>query len=169
MARSFWCRAMKGVNSPRDPVWVVPTLPGHVIDWVTSSPVRPIGRRMDKQSLLPEADIEFCSKRWFRSSYDLDRHGVPAWIRWSPDAKKLRFTVNDLKTGTESLWEAGADGTDLHRLLPGWNNPPSECCGAWTPDGRYFVFQSTRAVDRTSGRYARKGRYQENLAGNPRN
>jgi len=22
--------------------------------------------------------------------------------------------------------------------------PPAECCGAWTPDGRYYIFQSTR-------------------------
>ena len=70
--------------------------------------------------------------------------GKPSWIRWSPDAKKLRFTVADLKTGSESLWEAAADGTNPHPLLPGWNNPPSECCGGWTPDGRYFVFQSTQ-------------------------
>jgi hypothetical protein len=30
----------------------------------------------------------------------------------------------------------------LHPLLPGWSNPQAECCGNWTPDGRYFVFQS---------------------------
>jgi Tol biopolymer transport system component len=29
-------------------------------------------------------------------------------------------------------------------LLAGWNNPPAECCGNWTSDGGYFVFQSTR-------------------------
>jgi Tol biopolymer transport system component len=29
-------------------------------------------------------------------------------------------------------------------LLPGWNQPPAECCGNWTPDGKYFVFQATR-------------------------
>jgi Tol biopolymer transport system component len=31
-----------------------------------------------------------------------------------------------------------------HALLSGWNNPSQECCGNWTPDGKYFVFQSTR-------------------------
>ena len=36
------------------------------------------------------------------------------------------------------------DGTNLHPLLASWNNPPSECCGSWTSDGKYFVFQSTR-------------------------
>jgi dipeptidyl aminopeptidase/acylaminoacyl peptidase len=27
-------------------------------------------------------------------------------------------------------------------LLPGWHNPASECCGKWTADGKYFVFQA---------------------------
>jgi Tol biopolymer transport system component len=36
------------------------------------------------------------------------------------------------------------DGSGLHPLLAGWNNSPTECCGSWTRDGRYFVFQSTR-------------------------
>jgi Tol biopolymer transport system component len=29
-------------------------------------------------------------------------------------------------------------------LLPGWHNSPGECCGNWTPDGKYFVFQADR-------------------------
>jgi Tol biopolymer transport system component len=66
------------------------------------------------------------------------------WPRWSPGGRSLRFTVNDAKTGTNSLWEVEGDGTQLHALLPGWNNPSAECCGNWTPDGKYFVFQSTR-------------------------
>src|SRR4030095_9322300 len=36
------------------------------------------------------------------------------------------------------------DGTQLHRLLPGWNEPPGECCGQWTADGKYYVFSSIR-------------------------
>jgi len=27
-------------------------------------------------------------------------------------------------------------------LFPEWHNPPDECCGKWTADGKYFVFQS---------------------------
>jgi eukaryotic-like serine/threonine-protein kinase len=70
--------------------------------------------------------------------------GVPWLIRWSPDGRFLRFTLADPKSSTSSLWEARADGTSLRPLLAGWNNPPAECCGNWTPDGRYYVFQSTR-------------------------
>ncbi len=70
--------------------------------------------------------------------------GVPSYPRWSPDGSILRFTVQDEKTNSSSLWEVSADGTGLRPFLPGWYNPPGECCGNWTPDGKYFVFPSTR-------------------------
>ena len=70
--------------------------------------------------------------------------GIPSSPRWSPDGGVLRFTVQDPKTNSGSLWEVSGDGSHLHRLLEGWNTPPDECCGNWTPDGKYFVFQSTR-------------------------
>jgi dipeptidyl aminopeptidase/acylaminoacyl peptidase len=40
------------------------------------------------------------------------------------------------------LWEVSADGSNLHQLLKGWHDPPQECCGIWTPDGRYYFFES---------------------------
>ena len=61
---------------------------------------------------------------------------------WAPDGTRLRFTVIDDKTGAHSLWEVSAQGSNLHPLFPGWHNPPDECCGKWTEDGKYFVFQS---------------------------
>jgi Tol biopolymer transport system component len=70
--------------------------------------------------------------------------GRAYWPRYSPDGSRLSFTVGDPKSNTSSLWEVAADGTNLRPLLPGWNNPPAECCGNWTPDGKYFVFQATR-------------------------
>jgi eukaryotic-like serine/threonine-protein kinase len=65
--------------------------------------------------------------------------GVPSSLRWSPDGSRVRFTIN----GSE-LWEISSDGNNAHPLLSGWNRPPAECCGNWTPDGKYFVFQSQR-------------------------
>src|SRR5262245_61831827 len=70
--------------------------------------------------------------------------GRPYWPRWSPEGSRLRFTVRDTRTGSYSLWEVSANGANPHPLLSGWNTPAAECCGNWTPDGRYFVFQSTR-------------------------
>ncbi len=70
--------------------------------------------------------------------------GLPVWPRWSPSGKVLRFSEHDPKIDSSSLWEVSADGSHLHNLLPGWINHAAECCGNWTPDGKYFVFQSTR-------------------------
>jgi serine/threonine protein kinase/Tol biopolymer transport system component len=68
--------------------------------------------------------------------------GTASWPRWSPDGSRLRFTVSG--ANGSAIWEIAADGSGLHPLLTGWNSPPAECCGSWTPDGRYFVFQSSR-------------------------
>ena len=71
--------------------------------------------------------------------------GICSDLRWSPKGTTLRFTVNDDRTNFRSIWQASADGSNLHPLLPGWNKPaPNECCGNWTPDGKYFVFQAIR-------------------------
>jgi len=68
--------------------------------------------------------------------------GKPQLARFSPDGTCIRFTLYDPNKLSSSLWEVGADGKNLHSLLPGWHNPPLECCGEWTPDGRYYVFLS---------------------------
>ncbi len=65
-------------------------------------------------------------------------------ITWSPDGDQLRFDTTESvgSLGQQLVWEVNADGTKLHRLLPGWHNPADECCGRYTADGKYFVFQS---------------------------
>lgn len=70
--------------------------------------------------------------------------GRAFWLRWSPDGSVLRFTLLNSQLHTTALWQISRDGGNAHPLLPGWNTPPAECCGSWTADGRYFVFQSTR-------------------------
>ncbi|HEX4004901.1 MAG TPA: protein kinase [Acidobacteriaceae bacterium] len=66
-------------------------------------------------------------------------------LSWSPDGSHLRFDASEgfgAGVGQHALWEVGADGAGAHRLLAGWHNPPDECCGTWTADGKYFLFQS---------------------------
>jgi eukaryotic-like serine/threonine-protein kinase len=62
-------------------------------------------------------------------------------LRWSPDGRLLRFYQWDNKNLTGTLWEVSSDGTNLHPLFPGSH---TGCCssGAWTPDGKFFVFGS---------------------------
>jgi len=70
--------------------------------------------------------------------------GKAFWLRWSPDATRIRFTLADSKTASQTLWQCRADGTDLHRLPLSWDKQPQECCGEWTPEGHYFFFRAAR-------------------------
>src|ERR1039457_607567 len=66
--------------------------------------------------------------------------GLPDALSWSPDGSKIRFSRDS------RLWEMSSDGTGLHPLLPSWRPSSSQCCGRWTPDGRFFVFLSQGAL-----------------------
>ncbi len=66
--------------------------------------------------------------------------GSPYAPRFSPNGSRIRFSLRD-QTNTNSLWEVRTDGSDLHQMLKGWYASPNECCGRWTEDGRYYVFE----------------------------
>jgi eukaryotic-like serine/threonine-protein kinase len=70
---------------------------------------------------------------------------------WSPDGKTLRFSLEDRKTGYQSISEVSADGSNLHPLFPSWNPQPYECCGRWSSDGRYYFFLSMKGEPYGSG------------------
>jgi len=61
---------------------------------------------------------------------------------WSPDGQKIAINLVDPKTRTSHLWELSADGRNLHEMFPGWHEQEGECCGSWTGDGKYFVFEA---------------------------
>jgi len=153
-------------NEPEFPLWTLPTLGG--------SPRR-LGAIVGHDAAwAPEGEtILYANGQdlYLAGSDGSQPHklaslpGVASWPRWSPDGKKIRFTLTDPKTNSNSLWEVSADGNHLHPLLPGWNNPPDEYGGNWTSDGRYYVFGSTRggflniwAVREASGLF-RKGSF----------
>jgi len=129
---------------PEGPLWVYPTVSGsrHRLGGVTSSGAAwsPDQHRIAyaKGRALFVANSDGTEARQI-----VTLPGSVTWIEWSPDGKRLRFTVVDPKTNANSIWEVRAGGGDLHPLLPDWNSPPAECCGSWTPDGKYFVFQSS--------------------------
>ncbi len=82
--------------------------------------------------------------------------GRALWLRWSPDGKLLRFTVADPLAHTVSLWQISPDDRNPKRILSGFHEPSSECCGVWTSDGRWFVFQSSRGGNTDLWRLAGK-------------
>jgi serine/threonine protein kinase len=63
------------------------------------------------------------------------------WPRVSLDGHRIRFSVYDPHATLSSLWEVSMDGTSARPLLPSLKAITS-CCGNWTPDGNYFVFQA---------------------------
>jgi serine/threonine protein kinase/Tol biopolymer transport system component len=126
-----------------NPLWVLP---------LPAGAPRPMETTGHDGTWLPNGKLMFAKgSDIFLAEHDgsnaqklLTVAGRPFQIRLSPDGRRIRFHVIDLSTNAVSLWEAKADGSNLHPLLANWNNPPSECCGNWTADGKYFLFQSTR-------------------------
>jgi Tol biopolymer transport system component len=57
----------------------------------------------------------------------------------SPSGKLIRFSTDPHTTKGE-LWEVSFDGAGLRRLFPDWTESSGQCCGRWTPDGRYYFF-----------------------------
>jgi len=70
----------------------------------------------------------------------------PSAMQWSPDARFLRVTLRDLTTNATTLWEVELDRGKARELLAGWHNPPAECCGVWTANGKHFLFSSQGSI-----------------------
>jgi Tol biopolymer transport system component/DNA-binding winged helix-turn-helix (wHTH) protein len=68
--------------------------------------------------------------------------GEPNGLHFSPDGSHISFSIARPESDSSALWEIRSDGSDLHPLFPEWHSPPVECCGVWTPDGRYYLFVS---------------------------
>jgi Tol biopolymer transport system component len=77
--------------------------------------------------------------------------GTPYYPRYSPDGRRVRFSVGDISQNTSTIWEVNSDGSGLHALLPAWHDVSSKCCGSWTADGRYYIFQATETAMGSSG------------------
>jgi len=71
-------------------------------------------------------------------------------IHFSPDGTRIRFTVSDTELNTTALWEVGRDGSHPHALLPDWPYKTTACCGSWTADGHYYIFQASQTMPNTT-------------------
>jgi DNA-binding winged helix-turn-helix (wHTH) protein/WD40 repeat protein len=60
----------------------------------------------------------------------------PFAFRFSPNARALRFSQYDPEADTTTIMEAPTNGAKSHPMFGG-------CCGEWTPNGRFFIFQNT--------------------------
>ena len=67
----------------------------------------------------------------------------------SPDNAEVRVETEEISqsgssvvAGERTIWRVSTKGSDPRPLVAGWENSASECCGKWTVDGKYFIFQS---------------------------
>jgi Tol biopolymer transport system component/DNA-binding winged helix-turn-helix (wHTH) protein len=131
-------------TNAEQPLWIVPTIGGagrripgilaHDATWM------PDGQRI----LYAHGDSLFTVNE---NGTDVHKFatlpGRAFWLRWSPNGSNLRFTLLNGETHSSHLWTISASGTDAHPLLP--SSDGSECCGSWTADGKYYVFQRNTA------------------------
>jgi Tol biopolymer transport system component len=68
--------------------------------------------------------------------------GRAFWLRWSPDRSKLRLTLMNDESHTSHLWEISTSAGTAHDLSSELRTRGQACCGSWTANGKYYVFQS---------------------------
>jgi len=127
------------------PLWVLPLPAGSL---------RPVGNILahaatwapDGQHIVyaRQSGLYTCNADGSDSRELITVPGVPSAPRFSPDGRRLRFTVRNADQRTSSLWEVSPDGRNLHPVLPQWSKPAQDFGGTWMPDGEYFLFESTR-------------------------
>ena len=76
------------------------------------------------------------------------------WLRPSPNNRLLRFTVTYDGVKGRNIWEVSLDGKHL-RPMQGLDGFLYACCGSWSPDGRYYVFEGAR--DKTTQLWSMRG------------
>ncbi len=124
-------------------LWVVPAVggtPRRVGDLRANYAVwSPDGARIaltrGRDLLFANADGSDLRKAWTAAGF---LHS-PAW---SPDGRRVRLSVKEENSvlRRSALWEMEVDGGEPQPLLPQFEVPA--CCGRWTADGKYFVFEA---------------------------
>jgi serine/threonine protein kinase/Tol biopolymer transport system component len=134
---------------PRGPVWSLPILGGSPrrfadIEAETAA-WSPDGKMLAYSNL---SDLFVAKADGTESRKLLTAKGDIKNVTWSPDSTHLRFDSSESAgtIGQQLAWEVSVTGEGLHQLLAGWHEPPDECCGKWTADGKYFVFQSQSQI-----------------------
>ena len=139
---------VKGIAEGSDtewPVWIMP---------VPAGSMRPLSNILahaaawapDGQHIVyaRNSTLYICNADGTNAHELISVQGVPFAPRFSPDGKRLRFTIRNTDQRTSSLWEVSGDGENLHAVLADWNKPAQEFGGAWSSNGEYFLFESTR-------------------------
>ncbi len=135
-------RAMEGTGSRVAPFWLLPLPTGSLRRLGDIAGNEGSWSRDGRQLVFSKgSDLYLANADGTASHLLASAPGYVSVATFSPDGRRIRFSVRD-QANTTSLWEVHADGSNLHQLLEGWHSPPRECCGRWTGDGRYYLFES---------------------------
>jgi serine/threonine protein kinase/Tol biopolymer transport system component len=70
-------------------------------------------------------------------------------VTLSPDSDRIQVETEEISqsgtsvvVGERTIWQVPVDGSNTTPLIPKWQGITNECCGKWTADGKFFVFQS---------------------------
>jgi Tol biopolymer transport system component/DNA-binding winged helix-turn-helix (wHTH) protein len=117
-------------------LWVLPVVGGSPRR-IGTVPITDAKFAADGKSIIygSEHEVYSVSRDGSSARKLLTADSIPFGFQFSPDGRTFRFTEFDYRVDSMSIMEASADGTGLHQMF-------QACCGRWTPDGRFFIFQN---------------------------
>ncbi len=131
------------------PLWSLPVLgdsprrlgdaAGHVAAWSEDGKLLAFGKGVDVY--LAKGDGTETRKLATMKNLVSGLAISPDGSRVQVETEEISQSGTSLVVGERSIWEVPTNGLERTALIPEWQNT-NECCGRWTADGRYFVFQS---------------------------
>jgi Tol biopolymer transport system component len=132
------------------PLWSLPVFGGsprrlgdeiaHVAAWSAD------GKRL---TYAKGTDVFFANADGSDSHKIATMKNIVSGLTVSPDDAEVRVETEEISqsgssvvAGERTISRVSSNGSDIRPLVPDWANTANECCGRWTPDGKYFVFQS---------------------------
>jgi serine/threonine protein kinase len=156
---------MQDVNAEESPLWIMPAPSG--------SPRRVGSVVAHDSSFSPDG-----SRIAYANGYDLfqartdgsevrkivSASGFLDSPAWSNDGSRIRYrqTVQNSRGGV--LWEVNLTGGAPHPLFSG---RAGLCCGAWTSNGKYFLFSSRNAGEEGIWAVREKTNWFQRVSGKP--
>ncbi|HEV2348279.1 MAG TPA: hypothetical protein VG028_00370, partial [Terriglobia bacterium] len=140
---------MKGLSGATVPLWALPTLGGSPVRLADTEGIAGAWSPDGQKLIYAAGNVLFISNSdgsASRKLADLPGPSAGGDIRgtspaWSSDGQQIALNLRDSKN-ISHLWELSSDGKNIHEMFPGWHERAGSCCGSWTPDGEYFVFES---------------------------
>jgi DNA-binding winged helix-turn-helix (wHTH) protein/Tol biopolymer transport system component len=129
-------------SSSEQPLWIVPTDGGSALR-VGDVLAHDATWMPDATSILTASgnDLSVVPPTGGASTLFARLPGRAFWMRWSPDGKRLRFTLIDPLLHSYSLWELTSEEKVPRRMDGLGKGRPYVCCGVWTADGSSYIFQ----------------------------